>query len=185
MNSIEEEAQYFLNLILDNIQVAKTKEGKEAIDNAIFCNINIKSNGEEITVSNKEKGFEYVIYKNEVEDADFQNYLTKHLALEYIKLLSKYKNNIITFEEFTGIKKETNPIVKKIIDQKKNISEQLKLLRSNRNFPEVQEYIEVIYNEKYTSPYVRYLIDKYYYNKKDLIRPEKNGIEKMYKMILR
>ena len=32
---------------------------------------------------------------------------------------------------------------------------------------------------------MKYLIDKYYYNKKDLVRPEKNGLEKEFKMLLR
>ena len=184
MSQLEEDVQYFINLIFDNIQVAKIKKGKKAREDAIFHNINIKSDGEEIAVWNKEKDFGYIIYKKEIEKSDFKNYLTKYLALVYIERLSKFEKNIITFEELAGIKKETNPIVKKIIDQKKNISEQLKLLRSNRNIPEVQEYIDVIYNHKYASPYLRYLIDKYYYNKKDLIRPEKNGLERMHKMIL-
>ncbi len=82
-------------------------------------------------------------------------------------------------------KKEEHFDVKNILIQKNNIYEQLKLLRENKEIPEVQKYIDNIYNDKYTSDYVKYLIDKYYYNKKDLIKPEKNGLENMGKILLK
>ncbi len=80
---------------------------------------------------------------------------------------------------------EENSIISNLLKQKENITEQLKLLRKNRNVPEVQEYIDTLYNHKNSSNYLKYLIDKYYYNKKNLIKPEKNGLENMGKLILK
>ena len=80
---------------------------------------------------------------------------------------------------------EENSIISNLLKQKKNISEQLKLLRSNRSIPEVQEYISKIYNDKYASDYLKYLIDRYYYNRKNLVKPEKTGLENMGKLILK
>lgn len=42
-----------------------------------------------------------------------------------------------------------------------------------------------MYKEKYLSPYMKYMIDKYYYHKKDLVRPEKNGLDNWGKILLR
>ena len=96
----------------------------------------------------------------------------------------RYLNKETTLKEFLNIQEETNPVVKNIIQQKNNISEQLRLLRKYRNIPEVQEYIDKIYNDKFTSKYLKYLIDKYYYGKKNLIKPKKNGLETEFKMLL-
>ena len=131
----------------------------------------------------------YELWKKEIESYQPKNSntweLTKALALRYIEKLDKYNRKEITFEELAGISKPLPDVVKNLLKQKNNISEQLRLLRSNRNLSEVQEYIDDIYKDKYLSPYMKYLIDKYYYNKKDLVRPEKNGLEKEFKMLLR
>jgi len=184
MNNFENEVQYFIDLVFNNMQTAKTKKGKIEREEAVFKNINISKNGEEVAVWDMEKDYAYILKVKEIEDFEFKEYLTKHLALYYIDILKKYEKNEITFEEFADIPKETNPVVKDIIKQKENVSEQLKLLRSHRNLPEVEEYIDELYNYKYASPYMKYLIDKYYYNKKDLVKPEKNGLERMFKIIL-
>lgn len=88
---------------------------------------------------------------------------------------------------FNYLKKQykTPKIVLSIISKKNNISEQLILLRRNRNIPEVQEYIDIIYSYKYTTDYVKYLIDRYYYGIDGLIKPKKDAVERLHKVILR
>lgn len=73
-----------------------------------------------------------------------------------------------------------------LILSKTNISEQLKLLRKYRDREDVQEYIKNIENGKYFNnfKYTKYLIDKYFYAKKDLVKPDKNGIESFGKLQL-
>lgn len=80
---------------------------------------------------------------------------------------------------------KTPKIVLDIISKRKNISEQLILLRRNRYIPEVQEYIDTIYNLKYTTDYVKYLIDRYYYGINGLTKPKKDAVERLHKVILR
>lgn len=72
--------------------------------------------------------------------------------------------------------------LKELIESKKNISEQLRLLRRYRDRKDVQEYISEL--EKDTTDYVRYLIDRYYYGKKDAVKAKKTPPEKMFKVIL-
>ena len=179
-NNFEKEVYYFIMLVFNNIQVAKTKKNKQK---AIFSNLKLILDRKEIKIWNKEKKYLYTLYTNEIQNYDFKNDITKYLALIYIDKLTKYINKKITFEELADIIK-TPKKVKKIIDQKKNISEQLRLLRKNRNITEVQEYIDKLYNYEYTSEYVKYLIDRYYYNKKGLQRPRKNCLERMFKLLL-
>ncbi len=185
MENFEEEVNYFINVVFNNIQVAKSKRSKNSQEEALIHNLNIKLDGQEIIVWNTEKDYPYEIYTKDIKEYKFKYDITKYLALTYIEKLTKYLNKEITFEELAEIQKETNPVVKKIIKKKQNISEQLKLLRTNRNIPEVQQYIEELYNNKYTSEYVKYLIDKYYYNKKNLVKPEKNALERMNKLLLK
>lgn len=179
-NNFEKEVYYFIMLVFNNIQVAKTKKNKQK---AIFSNLKFILDRKEIKIWNKEKKYSYTLYTNQIQNYNFKNHITKYLALIYIDKLTKYINKKITFEELADIIK-TPKKVKKIIDQKKNISEQLKLLRKNRNITEVQEYIDKLYNYEYTSEYVKYLIDRYYYNKKGLQRPRKNCLERMFKLLL-
>lgn len=80
---------------------------------------------------------------------------------------------------------KTPRTVLNIISKKKNISEQLILLRRNHNITEVQEYIDAIYNYKYTTDYVKYLIDRYYYGINNLVKPKKDAVERLHKVILR
>ena len=80
---------------------------------------------------------------------------------------------------------KTPRTVLNIISKKKNISEQLILLRRNHNIPEVQEYIDIIYNFEYTTDYVKYLIDRYYYGINGLTKPKKDAVERIHKVILR
>ena len=93
-------------------------------------------------------------------------------------------NNIYFIKSFKK-QYETPRIVLNIISKKKNISEQLILLRRNRNIPEVQEYIDTIYNFEYTTDYVKYLIDRYYYGINGLTKPKKDAVERLHKVILR
>ncbi len=183
MYNFEDEVQYFNELVFKNIQ--KAKERKKRKDEMVFFNLDIRKDGQEIAIFNQEKDYVYTLFTKDIEEFNFKQYLIKELALRYIKKLTKYASNEITFEEFADIPKETKPVVKNIIQQKNNISEQLRLLRKNKNIPEVQEYIEEIYNAKFASEYLKYLIDKYYYGKKNLIKPQKNALEKFHKVILR
>ncbi len=182
MNSIfEEEAFYFIVLVFNNIQVAKTRKNKTK---AVF--LNLKVNEKEITVFNTEKNYSYTLCKKQIQDFVFEQQLIKDLALIYIDKLTKYLNKKITFEELADIKeKPTPPIVKSLLKQKNNISEQLSLLHKNRNIPEVQKYIDDLYNYQYLTAYMKYLIDRYYYNIRGLPRPKKNALEKMFKLLLR
>lgn len=183
MDSFEEEVQYFTELVFNNIQRAKTK--KKGKFEAVFFNVNVRLDGKEIAVYNQKKDICYDILTKDIEEFNFEHYITKHLALYYIDKLTKYSNNQISFEEVAGINKnETPKIVSDILKQKDNIIEQLRLLSKNSNIHEVQEYIDRLYNDTYASEYLKYLIKKYYYNKKDIKRVERNGLEKMYKLLL-
>lgn len=73
-----------------------------------------------------------------------------------------------------------------LILSKENISEQLKVLRKYRDREDVQEYIKNIENGEFFDnfKYTKYLIDKFFYGKKDLVKPEKNGIESFGKLQL-
>lgn len=186
MDNFEEEVQYFTELVFDNIQEARNrKKGSKEAEEAILNCISISKDGQSIFVYNMDKDYCYELLKKDIEKYNYKNYRTKALALYYIGRLIEYLKKEITFEELAGIYEETKPVVKNLIQQKNNISEQLRLLRKNRNIPEVQEYIDKIYNDKYASKYLKYLIDKYYYGKKNLIKPKKNGLEAEFKMLLR
>lgn len=181
-NKFEQEVDYFTQLVFNNIQSAITRRNKKK---AIFNNLKVKSNGEKIIVFNKKKNYSYTLCRKHIHDFNFKEHLTKYIALTYIDKLTKYLNNKITFEELADIKKETPPVIKRLLVQKNNISEQLRLLRKHRNIAEVQEYIDNLYHRKYATEYLKYLIDKYYYNMKGLTRPEKNCLERMFKLLLR
>ena len=174
----EKEVYYFLDLVFNNIQVAKTSKNKTK---AVFTNLKLKPNGEEVIVYNKEKNYSYVLYTKQIQDFDFKIEFTKHIALYYIYKLTKYLNHKITFKEFADVRDKAPPVVKNILEQKNNISEQLKLLRRHRNIPEVQRYIENLYHQGYTSAYVKYLINRYYFNKKGLTRPKKTVLKRCSK----
>lgn len=182
MNNIfEKEVYYFIDLVFNNIQTDKTKKNKKK---AIFTNLRIKSNGEEIIVFNKEKRYSYTLYTKQIQDFKFKQYLTKCIALIYIDNLTNYLNNKITFEELANIKAEAPLVVKKLLEQKNNISEQLILLRKYKHIAEVQKYIDDLYHHKSATAYTKYLIERYYYNLKGLTRPEKNCLERMFKLLL-
>jgi len=172
-NNFENEVLYFTELVGNNLQEAKASKNKLQ---AVFSNLTVK-NEQEITVFNKEKNYSYTLYKKQIETFDFKNFILQGLAIRYFEQLNDYLNNKITFEELAGIRKEPPLIVKKLLMKKNNVIEQLKLLRKYRQLYEVQTYIYDLYNAKDASPYVKYLIDKYYYNKKGLTRPKKNGLE--------
>ena len=125
-NNFEKEVYYFIELVFNNIQSAKTKKNKKK---AILTNLKVKSNGEKIIVFNKETKYSHTLYKKQIQDFQFKQYLTKCIALIYIDNLTNYLNNKITFEELADIKAEAPPIVKSLLEQKNNISEQLILLR--------------------------------------------------------
>jgi len=181
-NKFEQEVNYFTELVFNNIQSAITRRNKKK---AIFNNLKVKSNGNKIIVFNKGKNYSYTLYTKQIKDFKFKHHLTKYIALTYIDKLTKYLDNKITFEELADVKKEAPPVVKSLLVQKNNISEQLRLLRKHRNIAEVQEYIDNLYNRKYATEYLKYLIDRYYYNIKGLTRPEKNCLERMFKLLLR
>jgi|GEM_PF-2768874 hypothetical protein len=182
MDNFEEEVKYFVDLIIKNIQEAKSRKMDQ--EETIFNCINVSKDGQSVVIFNTDKDYCYEILKKDIEQHNFKNETTKYSALYYINKLLRYLNKETTLKEFLNIQEETNPVVKNIIQQKNNISEQLRLLRKYRNIPEVQEYIDKIYNDKFTSKYLKYLIDKYYYGKKNLIKPKKNGLETEFKMLL-
>lgn len=185
MDNFEEEVQYFTELVFNNIQEARNrKKGSKEAEEAILNCINISKDGQSIFVFNMNKDYCYELLKKDIEEYNYKNEVTKALALYYIGRLLGYLKKKITFEELAGIQEETNPVVKNIIQQKNNIMDQLKLLRRNKDIPEVQEYIDKLYNGKYASKYLKYLINRYYYGKKNLIKPQKNALERMYKMLL-
>ena len=72
-----------------------------------------------------------------------------------------------------------------LIESKDNISEQLKLLRKHREREDVKEYINSLLENRYVTDYVRYMIDKYYFNNKEAVKVEKNCIERVFKVLLR
>ena len=180
-NNFEKAVHYFIELVFNNIHSAKTKKNKKK---AVLTNLKVKSNGEKIIVFNKETKYSYTLYKNQIQDFKFKQYLTKCIAQMYIDNLTNYLNNKITFEELADIKAEAPPIVKRLLEQKNNISKQLILLRRNRHIAEVQKYIDDLYHHKSATAYLKYLIDRYYYNLKSLTRPEKNCLERMFKLLL-
>lgn len=179
--NFEENVYYFTQLVFNNIQSAKSKKNKRK---EVFSNLKVKSKENKIIVYHKEKKYLFILQEKTIKEYNFKQYLTKYIALYYIEGLIKYKDNKISFEEFADIKKEAPKIVKDILNQKNNISEQLILLRRNRDITEVQKYIDDIYDYKYTSDYTKYLIDRYYYDIKGLIKPEKNCLERMFKLLL-
>lgn len=183
MDNFEEEVQYFVDLIVNNIQEARS--GKRDKEEAVWNCINVSKDGQSVVVFNLDKDYCYEILKKDIEAYNFKSYLTKYLAIYYIDKLTNLLNKKMTVDEFVGIREETKPVVKNLIQQKDNIMDQLKLLSRNKDIPEVQEYIDKLYNHKFASEYVKYLIDTYYYGKKGLKRPEKNGLERMHKMLLR
>ena len=75
--------------------------------------------------------------------------------------------------------------VNDLLLSKNNISEQLKLLRKHSDNKYVQEYIKSLEESKNISGYVKYMVDRYYYGKKDVIKCEKNCVEKTFKVLLR
>lgn len=180
-NNFEKEVYYFIELVFNNIHSAKTKKNKKK---TILNNLKVKANGEKIIVFNKEKKYSYTLYTKQIQDFKFKQYLTKCIALIYIDNLTNYLNNKITFEELADIKAEAPSIVKRLLEQKNNISEQLILLRRNRHIVEVQKYIDDLYHHKSATAYTKYLIDRYYYNLKGLTRPDKNCLERMFKLLL-
>lgn len=177
--NFEENVYYFTELVFNNIQSAKTKKNKRK---EVFKHLKIKSNGNKIVVNSKRHSF--ILSKRQIEEYNFKQYLTKFIALYYIEDLNKYFDNEISFEELAGIRKEPPKVVKDILKQKNNISEQLILLRRNRDISEVQEYVDYIYDYEHTGAYTKYLIDRYYYNIKGLIKPKKNCVERMFKLLL-
>lgn len=73
--------------------------------------------------------------------------------------------------------------VKVLLKSRKNISQQLQVLRRFRKDLGVQEFIDSVTEDEKASEYVLYLIDKYYYNKKDVKKAKKNDLEKEFKML--
>ncbi len=99
-NNFEKEVYYFIELVFNNIQSAKTKRNKKK---AIFTNLKVKSNGEKIIVFNKAKKYSYTLCKKQIQDFKFKQYLSKCIALIYIDNLTNYLNNKITFDELADI----------------------------------------------------------------------------------
>ena len=75
--------------------------------------------------------------------------------------------------------------LKELIESKNNISEQLKLLRKYREREDVKQYINNLMKNEYLTDYVKYMIEKYYFNNKEAKKAEKNCVEKTFKVILR
>lgn len=75
--------------------------------------------------------------------------------------------------------------VNELILSKDNFTEQLILLSKHKDNKNVQEYIDGIMGNQYTSGYVKYMIEKYYYKNENAIKCEKNSLEKTFKVLLR
>lgn len=75
--------------------------------------------------------------------------------------------------------------VNEFILSKDNFTEQLVLLSKHKDNKNVQEYIDGIMGNQYTTDYVKYMIEKYYYKNKNAIKCEKNSLEKTFKVLLR
>ncbi len=182
MNNFEQEAMYFVIVVLNNIE--KAKESKKRRNEIIFHNVNVSLTGEEVAVYDEEKDMVYDILTKDVENYKF-SIDVKWIILKYIKKLTQYANKEITFEELAEIKYQTPEVVKEIIKQEKYISGQLKALRRNRNISEVREYIENLEKDPKISEYMLYIIDKYYHGNKNAKKAEKNDLEKFGKLYLR
>lgn len=75
--------------------------------------------------------------------------------------------------------------VNELILSKDNFTEQLVLLSEHKDNKNVQEYIDGIMGNQYTTGYVKYMIEKYYYKNENAIKCEKNSLEKTFKVLLR
>ena len=181
MKKFEKEVSYFINLAFNNIKSARNKLNKRQI---VFTDIKINKNGKEVTIFNKEQHYFYTLRADEIKNFYLNQELPKYIALIYIDKLTKYLNKEITYNELSDIGVEMSKTVKDIVEQKSNITEQLILLRRSRDKPEVQKFITNLYKNTFTSEYIKYLIDRYFYNKKNLIKPKKNCIERMFKITL-
>ena len=58
MNELDEDVRYFLDLVKSNITLARTKERKKAA--AVFHNVNVRLDGEEVAIFNTEKDYSYI-----------------------------------------------------------------------------------------------------------------------------
>lgn len=75
--------------------------------------------------------------------------------------------------------------VNELILSKDNFTDQLVLLSEHKDNKNVQEYIEGIMGNQYTSGYVKYMIEKYYYKNENAIKCGMNSLEKTFKVLLR
>jgi len=181
MMNFEKEIDYFLNLVEHNIKNAKTT--KKSKTKAIFFNLNLKLDGEEIAVYNMGKKYAYTLYTKEIQDFNFKR-VNKSYVLYVIERLTLYANNKIKLDEILPKEDKPTKNVRELLKQKNNISEQLRLLRRYSTDLEVHEYIDSIYIQRCTTKYIQYLIDRYYFNIKGLKTPKRSLLERTYKTIL-
>lgn len=99
MSDFEEEVQYFINLVCDNIQKASIDKPKNmSKKEMVFFNFNIKLDGQEIVVYNQEKDLIYDISVKQIQNYEFEH-IDKDKVLYIINLLTKYINNEISFNK--------------------------------------------------------------------------------------
>ena len=100
MNNFEDEVQYFIDLIKNNINLL-TSNNLQGIskEEMIFFNWNMSKDGQEVAVYNQEEDMIYIIHTKNIQDFEFK-YVNKDLVLNTISLLTKYINNEISFKNF-------------------------------------------------------------------------------------
>lgn len=100
MNDFEEDVQYFIDLVKNNINVLKTNKPRGiSKEELIFFNWSMSQDGQEITVYNQEKDFVYEILTKTIKEFYFQK-VNKEEVLNLITLLKLYSNQEITVKNF-------------------------------------------------------------------------------------
>ena len=111
MDDLEEEVQYFIELVNKNIQLLKTnKPINMSKEEMIFFNVNIRLDGQEIVVYNQEKDLVYDIFVKDIQNFKFKN-INKSYVLNTISILVKYLNKEISLKKFMKIFKQEEAIV--------------------------------------------------------------------------
>lgn len=98
MDNFEEQVQYFIDLIRNNINLVTTnKPDGISKEEMIFFNWNMRRDGQELAVYNQKKDLIYEISTKKIKDFKFKN-INKDDVLNLIALLNQYSNKKITFK---------------------------------------------------------------------------------------
>jgi len=98
MDNFEEQVQYFVDLVRNNIDLATTNK-PEGISKKemIFFNWNMRQDGQELAIYNQKEDLIYEISTKKIKDFKFKN-INKDDVLNLITLLNQYSNKKITFK---------------------------------------------------------------------------------------